>query len=378
MGHIITPEGVKTDPSNVQAVKNFPAPKNVKGVRSFLGLANYYRKFIPNFAQLARPINNLTKKDKPFVWDVFCDEAFEKIKQILTTDPILQYPDFDREFILTTDASNEALGAVLSQGDIPNDRPVAFASRTLNPAESRYSTIEKELLAVVWATKHFSQYLTGVKFTIVTDHKPLVWIFSVKDPTSRLLTFRLKLEEFDYKIIHKAGKYNVVADALSRTTITNTITEKINVITRSQEKQKTVSADRNINLENTTDNIPNTWLFTKESSNSKPTENFTLTILSTAFIPADATKITDVLYVSNINKDEQNLIINRKTLFTTNDLGLCEYVCKNHISDIAVKTKNLCMCHVSKKQIVKLFQNLTTPLTLTFYNATKITKRISY
>lgn len=118
---------------------------------------------------------------------------------------ILQYPDFSRDFILTTDASNFAIGSVLSQGDLPNDLPIAYASRSLNKAESHYSTTEKELLAIVWSCKHFRPYLYGRKFIILTDHRPLQWLFSVKDPGSRLVRWRLKLEEFNYEIKYKTG-----------------------------------------------------------------------------------------------------------------------------------------------------------------------------
>lgn len=139
----------------------------------------------------------------------------------MTTTPILQYPDFNKEFVLTTDASIHAIGAILFQGEIGKDLPIAYASRTLNKAETNYSTIERELLAIVWAVKDFSPYLFGRKFKIVTDHKPLTWLFSIKDPGSRLVRWRLKLEEFDYEIVYKAGKMNTNADALSRPPIMN-------------------------------------------------------------------------------------------------------------------------------------------------------------
>jgi len=128
----------------------------------------------------------------------------------------LQYPDFTKPFVLTTDASNEALGAILSQGPIIQDLPIAYASRTLNNVKKRYSVTEKELLAIVWGCKYYRQYLFGRKLTIVTDNKPLTWVFSVKDPSSRLLRWRLRFEEFDYQIIYKPGTKNTNADALSR------------------------------------------------------------------------------------------------------------------------------------------------------------------
>lgn len=139
---------------------------------------------------------------------------------------ILAYPDFEKPFNLTTDASQFALGAVLSQGEIGKDRPVAFASRTLNKAEINLSTIEKELLAIVWACAYFRPYLFGRKFILNTDHQPLVYLFNMKDPSSKLVRWRLKLEEYDYQIIYRPGNQNQVADALSR--ITNQPSEAIN------------------------------------------------------------------------------------------------------------------------------------------------------
>jgi len=140
--------------------------------------------------------------------------AFEVLKEKLMTAPVLRYPDFTQEFIMTTDASAYAIGAVLSQGKVGDDRPIAYASRVLSRAEQNYSTMKKKLLAIVWAVKHFRPY--GTKFKVVTDHKPLIWLFSVNDPGSRLIRWRLKLEEYDYEIIHKAGRTNANADALSR------------------------------------------------------------------------------------------------------------------------------------------------------------------
>lgn len=221
LGHIISNEGVKPNPEKVQAVRDFPIPKSCKDIKSFLGLAGYYRRFIANFSQITKPMTSLLKKDVPFIWDEPQQQAFNTCKSILTTTPILQYPDFNREFVLTTDASIHAIGAILSQGEIGKDLPIAYASRTLNKAESNYSTIERELLAIVWAVKHFRPYLFGRKFKIVTDHKPLTWLFSIKDPGSRLVRWRLKLEEYDYEIIYKAGKINTNADALSRPPIFN-------------------------------------------------------------------------------------------------------------------------------------------------------------
>lgn len=219
LGHVITPEGIRPNPKKIEAIRKFPIPKTAKEIKSFLGLIGYYRKFIKNFAQLTKPMTRCLKKDSKIEHTPEFVNCFETCKTILMNDPILQYPDFSKPFVLTTDASKFAIGAVLSQGPIGKDLPIAYASRTLNPAEINYSTIEKELLAIVWAVKYFRPYLFGVRFKVVTDHKPLRWLFSLKEPNSKLVRWRLKLAEYDYEIIHKKGKLNTNADALSRVEI---------------------------------------------------------------------------------------------------------------------------------------------------------------
>ncbi|PNF41072.1 hypothetical protein B7P43_G06245 [Cryptotermes secundus] len=216
LGHIVTPEGVRPDEGKIKAVVEFPIPKTQKDIKSFLGLAGYYRKFIADFSAIARPLTNLLKKDSEWKWLEEEQTSFELLKSKLTSSPLLQYPDFNKPFILTTDASGYAIGAILSQGKLGNDKPIAYASRTLNQAELNYATVEKELLAIVWACKHFRPYLLGRKFQIVTDHKGLTWIFNVKDPSSRLMRWKLLLEEYDYEIQYRAGERNSNADSLSR------------------------------------------------------------------------------------------------------------------------------------------------------------------
>ena len=142
-------------------------------------------------------------------------ESFEILKRLLTNSPVLAYPDFNKKFTLQTDASNFAIGAVLSQDGHPN----CYVSRTLNDHERNYSTIEKELLAIVWATQQLRPYLFGRRFIIETDHRPLTWLFSIKDPYSKLVRWRLRLQEYDYEIMYKKGILNGNADALSRVEI---------------------------------------------------------------------------------------------------------------------------------------------------------------
>jgi len=203
----------------INSGKKFSDTEKVKDIQSFIGLAGYYRKFIEDFSRIAKPLTKLTKKSEKFLWNSEQQIAFDTLKEKLMTAPVLKYPDFNEEFIVTTDASDYAIGAVLSQGPVGNDRPIAYASRVLSRAEQNYNTTEKELLAIVWAVKHFRPYVYGTKFKIITDHKPLIWLFNVNDPGSRLIRWRLKLEEYDYEIIHKAGRANANADALSRNAI---------------------------------------------------------------------------------------------------------------------------------------------------------------
>lgn len=215
LGHIISNEGVLPDPNKIDTIKTYPIPQNSDEVKRFVAFANYYRKFIKNFADIVTPLNQLTRKNSIFNWNTECQLSFDKLKQMLIKPPILEYPNFseDNTFHLRTDASGFAIGAVLANS---SEKPVAFASRSLNKAERNYCTIEKELLAIVWAVKHFRPYLFGKKFKIFTDHRPLVHLFGMTNPSSRLTKFRLILEEYDFEVNYVKGKDNVVADALSR------------------------------------------------------------------------------------------------------------------------------------------------------------------
>lgn len=236
LGHVLSTEGILPDPSKCEVMEKYPVPRTADEVRRFVAFANYYRKFIPNFAEIAIPLNKLLRKHAKFDFSMECQQAFEKLKEILISPKVLRYPDFENEFILRTDASGYAIGAVLSNAD---DSPIAYASKTLNPAEKNYSTIEKELLAIVWAVKHYRPYLFGRPFKIITDHRPLVYLFSLKEPSSRLTKFRLLLEEYNFTIQYTQGKDNCTADALSRIILNSDDLKQlqVNVITRSATKK---------------------------------------------------------------------------------------------------------------------------------------------
>lgn len=226
LGHVITPEGIKPNPDKIETIKKYPLPKTQKEIKAFLGLIGYYRRFIKDFARITQPFTKCLKKNSKIdITNTEYLESFNLCKQILINAPILQYPDFQKTFILTTDASNVAIGGILSQGRIGQDKPIAYYSRTLNSAERNYSTVERELLAMVEATKHFRPYLYGRKFICITDHKPLAWLSSLKEPNSRLMKWKLKLEEFDYEVQYKKGKENTNVDALSRIEINTKIVQ---------------------------------------------------------------------------------------------------------------------------------------------------------
>jgi hypothetical protein len=186
LGHIIKTDGIKPNPGKILCIKNFPMPKTKKEIKSFLGLLGYYRKFVPNFADVTKPLTNCLKKNSKINFNSEYCQCFENCKNLLLNEPILKYPDFSEPFNLSTDASQVAIGAILSQGKPGQDRPIAYASRTLNDAESKYSTIEPELLAIVWATKYFRPYLYGRKFLIYSDHKPLLPHFLLKNQIQNL------------------------------------------------------------------------------------------------------------------------------------------------------------------------------------------------
>lgn len=219
LGHILSRQGVRPDPDKLSCVRNFPTPRNAKEVRQFLGLLGYYRRHVKNFVENARPMKRLTSPKVDFVWDEEAQTAFELMKDALTSAPLLRFPDFSRDFIVMTDASGQGLGAVLAQVYGGQEHPIAFASRQLNEAEKRYGATEQECLGVVWAVRHFRCYLVGRNFRVITDCNALKWLMSVRDPNSRLARWNLLLQEHSFEIVHRAGKLNQNAGALSRAVV---------------------------------------------------------------------------------------------------------------------------------------------------------------
>ena len=215
LGYLITTNGVSPDPDNVSRLQKLPSPTNTTETRSFLGLANYYRRFIPDFSNIARPLYNLIKKETRFQWTSDCQAAFDSLKQKLTTSPMLVYPHFDRPFCVSTDASNLGAGAVLSQVHEGQERPIAYFSHKFNGAESRYETVEQELYAVVLALKHWKHYLYGHLIHVYSDQRSLSWGIRQSD-SPRMMKWVQQLAEFDVKIFYRAGRRNTPADFLSR------------------------------------------------------------------------------------------------------------------------------------------------------------------
>ena len=211
LGHVFSKSGMAPNPSRVSAIKEWPRPQSSKDVRQFLGLANYYRRFVRNFSNIASPLNRLLQKTTSFNWDSQCEDSFRELKYCLGDTIILVCPSPDKEYSLYTDASGVGIGAVLEQ----DDRVVAFSSRTLNEAEQRYSTIERECLALVNALKKFRQFLIGKHFTVYCDHKPLEWLSEQRN-VAKLSRWALAIQEYDFTIRYRPGRTNSNADALSR------------------------------------------------------------------------------------------------------------------------------------------------------------------
>ena len=226
LGHIITNEGVQVDTSKTDAVRTFPRPKTQRDVRSFLGLCNYYRRFIQNFSKIATPLNQLLQKDIQFNWTDNCETAFNDLKQALITAPMLRYPDMNSAFILSTDASGTAIGYILGQkGPDGKEMVVAYGGRSLRPEERKYTVSEQECLAVVEGIKAYKEYLSHQKFTVYTDHQALKWLHSVKDTSTRLGRWAIQLQEYQYDVVHKQGRVHLNADALSRRTYDTSVIE---------------------------------------------------------------------------------------------------------------------------------------------------------
>lgn len=262
LGHLVTPNGIAVDPAKVKAVTLIKRPTKLSEVQSFLGLVGYYRRFIPNFSLLAQPLTNLTKKDTIFSWSNTEDTSFEALKSKLTSAPVLKLPDFNKPFVVTTDASAIAVAGVLSQEYPDGLHPICFESHKLNSAEGNYPTHELEAYAIVYCFKQWRCYLEGSKTTVQTDHAALRFLMTQKNLSRRLTRWVEFLQQFDITICYKPGNENGAADALSRlfsieTTWPEHLYEyfadgKFSENLSFTEKQKLLDESKNFILENET------------------------------------------------------------------------------------------------------------------------------
>ena len=225
--HIVSAEVIATDPTKVDKVRNWPNPRTKTEVQSFINFAGYYRRFFPGFSTIAAPLHNSTTGHSKFAWTTEAEHAFATLKAKLTEAPVLAFPCFSKQFRLKTDASDVGLGAV----DSPklHERPIAFASKKLSATETNYSATEKELLAIKRGTAHFNPYLLGAPFVVVTDHRPLVHLHTMKHPAGKVGRWLHNLSQYNFTVEYKPGQLHVDADALSRMCAVTTIPASVNV-----------------------------------------------------------------------------------------------------------------------------------------------------
>ena len=216
LGYTVSGEGISTDASKIEAVRDWPTPANLKQCRSFIGLCQYYRRFVPKFSEIAAPLYALTKKGVPFVWTPQCQAAFDQLKSSLISADVLALPSDEGEYILDTDASDVAMGGVLSIVQDGVERPVCYASQLFDKHQKNYSVTRKEMLALVTFVKKFRQYLLGRHFLIRTDHAALTWLRRTPEPIGQQARWLEILEEFDFRVEHRPGAKHCNADALSR------------------------------------------------------------------------------------------------------------------------------------------------------------------
>lgn len=219
LGYVIGRGIIKPQINKVEAIQDWPRPSTKKQVRAFLGILGYYRRFVPQFATMAAPLTDLTKGGKAVMvsWNPEAERAFQELKVALCNQPVLITPDFKKEFVVQTDASDVGLGAVLSQEVGGEEHPVTYLSRKLSPAERNYSIVERECLAIKWALESLKYYLLGRSFRLITDHSPLTWMCQAKERNARVTRWFLTLQNFKFTVEHRAGKLQGNADALSRT-----------------------------------------------------------------------------------------------------------------------------------------------------------------
>ncbi|MES9884237.1 MAG: RNase H-like domain-containing protein, partial [Sedimenticola sp.] len=217
LGNIVTKSGVKVDPAKTKAMTDFPRPKNQHDLRSYLGLCNYYKRYVKGYSTIASPLYHLLKQDVDFTWTDQCEESFQNLKIALTSAPVLAYPDMNKQFILSCDASGTAISYILGQKDSQNrEHPIAYGGRALTVSEKKFSISERECLALVEGVRHYRHFLEHQKFVIITDHAALKWLQDLKHSSGRLSRWSMLLQGFQYDVQYKPGIKHQNADALSR------------------------------------------------------------------------------------------------------------------------------------------------------------------
>lgn len=223
LGYVVDEHGLHVDPAKIEAILQYPRPRDVKELRRFIGMTSWYRRFVPSFSSIIAPINDLTKKNQKFTWTEETEAAFQLLKEKLVTAPVMTCPDFNKPFTLQTDASSFGVGWVLAQGsEDTGEQVIAYGSRSLSKQERKMSATERECLAVITAIEANRPYLEGAdNFTVVTDHHSLLWLHNLKDPTGRLSRWALRLQPYRFNIVHRKGKEHHGPDALSRAVADN-------------------------------------------------------------------------------------------------------------------------------------------------------------
>jgi hypothetical protein len=237
LGYVVSRNSISASPGKVQAVQKYPVPKNAKDVRSFIGLASFYRRLIPKFAETAKPLTELLRKEFSFKWESRQQAAFDRLKEALCSDQDLAFPDFGTQFILTTDGSNTAVAAILSQEQDGVEGPIAYASRQLNRAKANSSASELELLAVTCATKHFTCYIFGKCFVIRTDHSALKYLRNFADNISGPMRWSLLLAEYEFQVQHRPGTKIRHVDALGRHVQAVTTARQLSTDVREEQRK---------------------------------------------------------------------------------------------------------------------------------------------
>lgn len=366
LGHKVTENGYLPDDSKISAIKNYPTPTTCNETKRFVAFANFYRRFIKNFSVIAAPLNELSKKYATFKWTEDCDKSFQYLKNALSTPPILTYPDFNKEFILTTDASDLGCGAKLAQVKDGIEMPIAFASKAFKNADLKRPPIEKEMLAIYFGITHFRPYLYGKKFLVKTDHKPLVHLCTMKNPTSKVLRMRFELFDYDFDVQYVPGPENVEADALSRINFKELQDKKVFAVTRSMLRNRT-----DTNTSHATSTTPQTGsieqgkpkiyeAFLPNEVKNMPTIKFSFSEIAITF---EVRKRRSLLFNGNLIFNETQVKDKLKELLET-----LEYTAvKNKINEIALRLDDDIFRYVSPIDLKEMGPNVLRQLNLILF-----------